>query len=406
MIPSRYNDPLFVHYGPADGWHSGPDVIDDTPRRKPLGPHGNTEVARGEPSNGHHPATPIAAASQKTHRDLLSSSSKVDPSPSRARGSFPNAGLGLVESIASSKQPAVANNQNNHQVNQVDNQEQEQEQQEEESEPLIDNRRSRRQMLALTQGGNADDHHQSLQENNPPSKRQEHPTEVETAPRKRQRTINTREQQQVALMEIPIAPRQEDPAAGEGRGLRRSKRNRVKPLAFWKNERLVFGRNEDSPGSLPGIKAVIRAVDPEPLQRKRKRAAGSLVREQQGPSVSVDDPLVHSGEPDEPEPEPEPEQALTPADLEAIEFRALRAFEWVLSLPSPENMTRRVRGLQRSANTRSRGGGDGYMADDEAMTEESETEESEVEGPKRKIRRREEQQRPRRQARHGIQRHR
>ncbi|KAF9987713.1 Centromere protein C [Modicella reniformis] len=134
-------------------------------------------------------------------------------------------------------------NENDHQVN-------ERVEEQTEDEPLVDHQRTRR-MRHLTQGCSADDQQRS--------------TEI-VAPRKRQRAIRNREQQ-VALMEVPVDPGQESPA-GEGSGLRRSTRNRIKPLAFWKNERLVFGRNESSPGSLPGIKAVIRATDPKSLQRE------------------------------------------------------------------------------------------------------------------------------------------
>ncbi|WBW72308.1 CENP-C-like protein Cnp3 [Schizosaccharomyces osmophilus] len=56
-------------------------------------------------------------------------------------------------------------------------------------------------------------------------------------------------------------------------GLRRSNRTRIAPLAFWKNERVVYElqKNKTETPALPEVKNVIRIEDPASQRRKRKK---------------------------------------------------------------------------------------------------------------------------------------
>ncbi|EPX71359.1 CENP-C protein [Schizosaccharomyces octosporus yFS286] len=56
-------------------------------------------------------------------------------------------------------------------------------------------------------------------------------------------------------------------------GLRRSNRTRIAPLAFWKNERVVYElqKNKTETPALPEVKGVIRIDDPTTQKRKRKK---------------------------------------------------------------------------------------------------------------------------------------
>ncbi|KAF9203553.1 hypothetical protein BGZ49_006288 [Haplosporangium sp. Z 27] len=75
----------------------------------------------------------------------------------------------------------------------------------------------------------------------------------------------------VELVEIPVVP---DVGAGDN-GVRRSRRTKIAPLEFWKNERVVFDKDEDS---APVIKAVLRAPptdEPPRSSIKRKRTTGN-----------------------------------------------------------------------------------------------------------------------------------
>ncbi|KAG0202887.1 hypothetical protein BGX28_004732 [Mortierella sp. GBA30] len=80
--------------------------------------------------------------------------------------------------------------------------------------------------------------------------------------------------QELVLQEVPIVP----DVIAEETGVRRSQRTKIAPLEFWKNERVVLGRNEDVPVSVPVIKGVLRAAPQEaqhPPNRKRRRAGSS-----------------------------------------------------------------------------------------------------------------------------------
>eukprot|EP00842_Homolaphlyctis_polyrhiza_P001547 jgi/Hompol1/2393/HPOL_005979-RA len=60
-------------------------------------------------------------------------------------------------------------------------------------------------------------------------------------------------------------------------GVRRSRRTKVAPLAYWKNERVVYGRRVSGVNPVPtSIKDVIRAppddLDTNPLRRNRSRS--------------------------------------------------------------------------------------------------------------------------------------
>ncbi|EPY53499.1 CENP-C protein [Schizosaccharomyces cryophilus OY26] len=59
----------------------------------------------------------------------------------------------------------------------------------------------------------------------------------------------------------------------ESHGLRRSNRTRIAPLAFWKNERVVYelNKNKTETPALPEVKTVIRIDDPASQRRRRKK---------------------------------------------------------------------------------------------------------------------------------------
>ncbi|KAI1309161.1 hypothetical protein EDD11_004123 [Mortierella claussenii] len=67
-------------------------------------------------------------------------------------------------------------------------------------------------------------------------------------------------------VEVPVVP----DVGADDNGVRRSHRTKIAPLEFWKNERVIVGKDEDS--AQPIIKAVLRATAPEGSSNKRKRA--------------------------------------------------------------------------------------------------------------------------------------
>ncbi|KAK9320939.1 Mif2/CENP-C like-domain-containing protein [Lipomyces orientalis] len=80
-----------------------------------------------------------------------------------------------------------------------------------------------------------------------------------------------------------------EPSAGchqEEDGMRRSKRVRVQPLAYWRNERIVYnlGERRDSGPALPQIKEIIMVDSPQstssarPSARRKSRAGSVLKR--------------------------------------------------------------------------------------------------------------------------------
>ncbi|KAF9995629.1 hypothetical protein BGZ79_010687 [Entomortierella chlamydospora] len=74
----------------------------------------------------------------------------------------------------------------------------------------------------------------------------------------------------VELVTVPVVP----DVGADDQGVRRSHRTKITPLEFWKNERVVIGKDADA---TPVIKAVLRAPpeEPHPKSKKRKRAAAS-----------------------------------------------------------------------------------------------------------------------------------
>ncbi|KAF9947101.1 hypothetical protein BGZ65_009139, partial [Modicella reniformis] len=76
----------------------------------------------------------------------------------------------------------------------------------------------------------------------------------------------------VELVEVPIVP---DTTTNEETGVRRSHRVRFTPLSFWKNERVVMGRDEKTG---PVIKAILRAETPPPQILKRRSSATTAGR--------------------------------------------------------------------------------------------------------------------------------
>ncbi|KAF8979940.1 hypothetical protein BGZ46_004822 [Entomortierella lignicola] len=70
--------------------------------------------------------------------------------------------------------------------------------------------------------------------------------------------------------------------------VRRSRRAKFKPLEYWKNEKVVLGRSDNTPVPLPVVKAVIRAVPPElsrPLT-KRKLITGERLSQKTKPKTT------------------------------------------------------------------------------------------------------------------------
>ncbi len=71
-----------------------------------------------------------------------------------------------------------------------------------------------------------------------------------------------------------------NPGKARREGTRRSQRRPLKPLAWWRGERYVYGRKEDQTGPVlvPPIKEIIRIPEevPVPLGGKRKRTSSRL----------------------------------------------------------------------------------------------------------------------------------
>ncbi|KAF9581082.1 hypothetical protein BGW38_002027 [Lunasporangiospora selenospora] len=88
----------------------------------------------------------------------------------------------------------------------------------------------------------------------------------------------------LVVQEVPTVP---DVGENDDNGIRRSRRTRMAPLEFWKNEKVVLGKvEEDQPGSMPGIKAIIRATavatsghGSSTIVRKRQRARVAEVKQ-------------------------------------------------------------------------------------------------------------------------------
>ncbi|KAF9997386.1 hypothetical protein BGZ79_008926 [Entomortierella chlamydospora] len=69
----------------------------------------------------------------------------------------------------------------------------------------------------------------------------------------------------------PVVRKVKQPEAEDESEVRRSRRTKFKPLEFWKNEKLVLGKSDNTPVPLPVVKAVIRAVPVERRQSEAKR---------------------------------------------------------------------------------------------------------------------------------------
>ncbi|KAF9170461.1 hypothetical protein BGX21_008882 [Mortierella sp. AD011] len=74
-----------------------------------------------------------------------------------------------------------------------------------------------------------------------------------------------------AYMVEPVVRKAKLPEAEDESKVRRSRRTKFKPLEFWKNEKLVLGKSDDTPVPLPVVKAVIRAAPVERHQPEAKR---------------------------------------------------------------------------------------------------------------------------------------
>ncbi|KAF9569955.1 hypothetical protein EC968_002397 [Mortierella alpina] len=81
-------------------------------------------------------------------------------------------------------------------------------------------------------------------------------------------------QESTALTLVPLE-RQRKFVEQDDSGVRRSNRITFKPLEFWRNERVILGRSDNTPQPVPVIKGVVRAPHPEPAAgRGIKRARG------------------------------------------------------------------------------------------------------------------------------------
>ncbi|KAF9111840.1 hypothetical protein BGX27_004374 [Mortierella sp. AM989] len=71
-----------------------------------------------------------------------------------------------------------------------------------------------------------------------------------------------------------VVPKAKQPEV-DNNEVRRSRREKFKPLEYWKNEKLVLGRSDNTPVPVPVVKAVIRAapVEQKRFLAKRKPAA-------------------------------------------------------------------------------------------------------------------------------------
>lgn len=85
---------------------------------------------------------------------------------------------------------------------------------------------------------------------------------------------------QVIIRSIAVSP--DDPNTD---GVRRSKRMRYSPLAWWRLEKVVYGRRENGASYVPSIKEIHRIpqIKPEPLGKKKRGG-------QRGKSRTVDEP--------------------------------------------------------------------------------------------------------------------
>ncbi|KAF9273881.1 hypothetical protein BGZ68_001130 [Mortierella alpina] len=83
-------------------------------------------------------------------------------------------------------------------------------------------------------------------------------------------------QESTTLTVVPLE-RKDKPVDQDGPGVRRSNRVTFKPLEYWRNERVILGRSDNTPQPVPIIKGVVRAPPPEPLVgRSTKRARGTV----------------------------------------------------------------------------------------------------------------------------------
>ncbi|CAO3567106.1 unnamed protein product [Mortierella alpina] len=81
--------------------------------------------------------------------------------------------------------------------------------------------------------------------------------------------------ERTALTVVPVE-RKGKPMDQDGPGVRRSNRVTFKPLEYWRNERVILGRSDNTPQPVPVIKGVVRAPPPEPIiARGIKRTRGT-----------------------------------------------------------------------------------------------------------------------------------
>ncbi|KAF9939757.1 hypothetical protein BGZ67_008990 [Mortierella alpina] len=91
-------------------------------------------------------------------------------------------------------------------------------------------------------------------------------------------------QESTTLTLVPLE-RKDKPVEQDDSGIRRSNRVTFKPLAFWRNERVILGRSDNTPQPVPIIKGVVRAPPPEPavgrgIKRSRTKSSNRYPRSQ------------------------------------------------------------------------------------------------------------------------------
>ncbi|KAF9945563.1 hypothetical protein BGZ72_001217, partial [Mortierella alpina] len=83
-------------------------------------------------------------------------------------------------------------------------------------------------------------------------------------------------EESTTLTVVPLE-RKDKPTEQDGSGVRRSNRVTFKPLEFWRNERVILGKSDNTPQPVPIIKGVVRAPPPPepPVGRGIKRVRGN-----------------------------------------------------------------------------------------------------------------------------------
>ncbi|KAI9845664.1 MAG: hypothetical protein M1837_004638 [Sclerophora amabilis] len=119
---------------------------------------------------------------------------------------------------------------------------------------------------------------------------QEIGTETETAITGRSRKARDSSLGVSSQVQSNWQPRHQTPIEDEGVQTTRSGRPSLKPLAYWRNERIVYGGGNKARGTLPAIQEVIRTEEVEAPKRPSRRPTASKKRSRAA-SVAVEEQL-------------------------------------------------------------------------------------------------------------------